>query len=263
MIDYVEKIREAARGLLSEGKVDVFIGFRKGTVPMMSEPVLISDASKVDELWWDSNCGINLANYITKRKDRVGIVAKGCDSRNIVTHIVENQIKKEQLYIVGVPCQGMIDRRRVGASVEGEILEVTEDGEQITVKSSQGEQKLDRNEFLQANCAICIHRNPVIYDEMVAEPVEEQKDVDRYEDVRKIESMDPASQARVFLQADRTLYPLLRLPERLSAMLLSHLLRGRIHAPVGGQEPGPHGHHDLPLPEGLSPGGTMHGLRRV
>lgn len=198
MIDYVEKIREAARRLLSEGKVDVFIGFRKGTVPMMSEPTLISDVSKVDELWWDSNCGINLANYITKRTDRIGIVAKGCDSRNIVTHIVENQIKKEQLHIVGVPCLGMIDRRRINASVDGEILEVTEDGQNLQVKSSRGEQTLKRDEFLQDNCSICIHRNPVIHDEMVADPVEEQKDVDRYEDVRQIEAMDPEAKHAYF-----------------------------------------------------------------
>jgi len=198
MIDYVEKIREAARRLLSEGKVDVFIGFRKGTVPMMSEPALISDVSQVDDLWWDSNCGINLANYITKRTDRVGIVAKGCDSRNIVTHIVENQIKKEQLHIVGVPCRGMIDRRRIGSSVEGEILEVTEDASLVTVKSSNGQKAYDRNEFLQDNCSICIHRNPVIYDELVADPVPEQENVDRYEDIRKIEAMDPASKHEFF-----------------------------------------------------------------
>ena len=37
--EYSEKIREAARRLLAEQKVDVVIGFRKGTVPFMNEPV--------------------------------------------------------------------------------------------------------------------------------------------------------------------------------------------------------------------------------
>ncbi len=41
--------------------------------------------------------------------------------------------------------------------------------------------------MLQDNCKICVHRNPVIYDELLGDPVEEQKDVDRYEDVRRIE----------------------------------------------------------------------------
>ena len=46
MKSYTEKIREAARRLLSEEKVDVFIGFRKGSVPMMNEPVLIKDPDR-------------------------------------------------------------------------------------------------------------------------------------------------------------------------------------------------------------------------
>ena len=67
-------------------KVDVFIGYRKGTVAMMNEPVLIQDPGKVGLLHWDSNCGLNLCNYLTKRTEKIGIVANGCNSRNIVTH---------------------------------------------------------------------------------------------------------------------------------------------------------------------------------
>ena len=87
--------------MLEKGTIDVFIGYKKGSVPMMNEPVLINDPDKVDLLYWDSNCALNLCNYLTKRTDRIGIVANGCNSRNIVTHIIENQIKREQLYIVG------------------------------------------------------------------------------------------------------------------------------------------------------------------
>jgi formate dehydrogenase (coenzyme F420) beta subunit len=55
-------------------------------------------------------------------------VANGCNSRNIVTHIIENQIKREQLYIVGIPCTGMIDHRAVSRAVGNrEILEVKEE----------------------------------------------------------------------------------------------------------------------------------------
>ncbi len=113
MLAYTEKIQETARKLLKDKTVDVFIGYSKGTVPMMNEPVLIRDPDKVDMLYWDSFCGLNLCNYLTKREDRIGIVATGCNSRNMVTHIIENQIKREQLYIVGIPCTGMIDHRAV------------------------------------------------------------------------------------------------------------------------------------------------------
>jgi len=192
MLEYTEKIRETAKKLLEEGKVDVFIGYKKGSVCMMNEPVLISDPAKVDTLYWDSNCGLNLCNYLTKRTEKIGIVANGCNSRNIVTHIVENQIKRDQLYIVGIPCKGMIDHRAVNRAVkQREILDIKEEGDGFTVTGKDFEETFDKKDYLQTNCAVCTHRNPVEYDEMIADPVEEQTDVEVYKDVEKIEGMEP------------------------------------------------------------------------
>ncbi len=192
MQGYTERIQEAARRLLVEKQVDVVIGFRKGTVPFMNEPFLAKNVDQVRQLYWDGNCGMNLANYLPKRTDRIGIVAKGCDSRNIVVHLLEYQIKREQLYILGAPCRGMIDRRRILASLDGRDPSSAEEKDGvIKVVGSDFEVTLDRQEYLQENCAICIHRNPVIFDELLAEPVPEQQDVDRYPDVRQVEEMSP------------------------------------------------------------------------
>jgi formate dehydrogenase (coenzyme F420) beta subunit len=189
---YTERIQEAARRLLADKKVDVVIGFRKGTIPLMNEPFLANNADQVRHLHWDGNCGINLANYLTKRTDRIAIVAKGCDSRNIVVHLLEYQIKREQLYILGAPCHGMIDRRRILASLEGKDPSNAEEKDGVIKVSGPGfEVTLDRQEYLQENCAICIHRNPVVYDELLGELVPEQEKVDRYADVRQVEAMSP------------------------------------------------------------------------
>jgi formate dehydrogenase (coenzyme F420) beta subunit len=199
MLEYTFKIRETAKKLLEEGKADVFIGYKKGSVPMMNEPVLISDPEKVDILYWDSNCGLNLCNYLTKRTEKIGIVANGCNSRNIVTHIVENQIKRDQLYIVGIPCKGMIDHRAVQRAVKHrEILDINEEGDSFTVKGKDFEETFDKKDFLQTNCAVCTHRNPVEYDEMIAAPVEEQTGVEAYRDVEKIEEMEPEKKQGFF-----------------------------------------------------------------
>jgi ferredoxin len=189
MIEYLDKIKAVSRQILKECKVEMVIGFRKGTVPMMNEPCFARTPQDVEAFIWDSNCGINLANYLTNRKETVGIVAKGCDSRNIVTHILENKIKREQLYIIGVPCQGMIDKRKIAAMVAGEVTAVAEADGMVTVSGNGFEEKISKESVLQSNCAICIHRNPVIYDELVADPVVEQEGVDRYEDVRLVEAM--------------------------------------------------------------------------
>jgi formate dehydrogenase subunit beta len=202
MREYTKKIRNVARELLEKGRVDVFIGYRKGSVPMMNEPVLVRDPGKADLLYWDSNCGLNLCTYLTKRTERIGIVATGCNSRNIVTHIIENQITREQLYIVGIPCTGVIDHRAVKRAVKyREILSVEEDGETLKVRGSDFEETLEKMEYVQRNCAICTHRNPVEYDEMVAAPVEERGGTDQYRDVEKIEAMGPEKRWGFFARA--------------------------------------------------------------
>jgi ferredoxin len=198
MLGYIDKIREISKRLLDEGRVDMVIGFRKGTMPMMNEPSFVKSSGEVSRLVWDSNCGINLANYLTDRKEKIGVIAKGCDSRNIVTHILENKIKRDNLVIIGVPCKGMIDRRRITAMFDAEVREVNEEGDTVTVKGAGFEKKLKKSDLLQDNCSTCIHRNPVLYDELAAPLVEEQKDIERYAEVRRIETMSPQEKWQYF-----------------------------------------------------------------
>ncbi len=207
MDGYTEKIKEIAKRLLEDCTVEMVIGFRRGSMPMMNEPCFATTAEAVDSLVWDSNCGINLANYLTNRKEKVAIIAKGCDSRNIVTHIIENKVNRDQVHIIGVPCTGMIDKRKITDKVAGEILDVSETENTIKVNTAEAETLLDKSDVLQQNCALCIHRNPVIHDEMVADPVDEQADLDRYADIREIEAMDTEQRWQYF---DDLLAPCIR-----------------------------------------------------
>jgi ferredoxin len=198
MLSYSEKIREIAGRLLASGAVEMVIGFRQGTIPMMNEPHFAKTPAEVSKLVWDSHCGINLANYLTDRKEKIGIVAKGCDSRNIVTHIIENKIKREQLVVIGVPCRGMLDKRKIAMKCPGEITSVVETETAVTAQGNGFSQSFEKKDLLQHNCTLCIHRNPVIYDELVGAPVEEQKDIDRYADVRAIEGMTAEQRWKYF-----------------------------------------------------------------
>ena len=187
---HTDKIREIAKKILEEKSVDLVIGFKKGTIPMMTEPVTIRDAEKTEQLYWDSFCNMNLANYLPKREEKIGIIAKGCDSRNVAVHIVENQIKREQLYIIGVPCEGMVDRRKIISLLgDKEAKEVVESDGEIIVKGEGFEHTLNRIDYLQDNCMRCMHRNPVIHDALVGDLVEERKEPDPYDDVKDIEEM--------------------------------------------------------------------------
>ena len=111
------EIREAARGLLRDGKVQVIIGFEKGSLSLRGRPCFIRNEKDVERLVWNGFCETNVARYLPKRKGTMAIVAKGCDSRALVELIKENQVTRDQLFIIGVPCEGMIDRHRVEAEM--------------------------------------------------------------------------------------------------------------------------------------------------
>ncbi len=200
MQHYTEKIREVAKRLFEEKKIDIFIGYEKGTNPFFPRPTLISRIEDVDKLIWNSNCGLNLCNYLTGRKERIGIVANGCTSRSIVNHILENQISRDQLYIVGIPCTGILDHRKIQAAVDGkEILEINENSMSFKVIGDEFEKEFSKEDFLQENCVNCTHPNPVIYDEMIAEPVPARAEKPVYKDVEEIEEM-PIEKRRYHIQ---------------------------------------------------------------
>jgi len=190
MIGYTEKIRKRAKELLAEGKVEAFVGYRLGSVPLMNQPVLIKKPEDAEQLVWDSNCCLNLANYLTKRTEKIGIVANGCNSRNIVIHITENQIKREQLYILGIPCEGTLDHRAILRAMGGkELTSYVEEGDGFTVKANGLEKTFKKADFLRTNCKTCQHKNPVLYDELLGELVLENTNVDPFSDVRSIENL--------------------------------------------------------------------------
>jgi ferredoxin len=128
------EIRKIAKRFLLEDRIDLFVGFQKGTIPLRSRPIFIrareADGA-VDRLVWDSFCANNLAAYLPKyyenlpdrRKKRekpyprIGVAAKACDLRSIVALTKERQVRRESLTVVGVPCLGMIDTRKVEAAM--------------------------------------------------------------------------------------------------------------------------------------------------
>ena len=187
----IQKIRALAAGLLEKGEVEKVIGFADGSIAMATSPVAISNKEDVEKLTFSSTCGLNLANYASKEKGKkIAVVAKGCDSRNLVTHIVENQIDRENLYVIGVPCHGMVDKVKIAAQMDGEIIDFKEDGDTLTVSTAEETKTFNKQDVMRHNCQYCTHRNPVLYDELAADLVEEQTFDNPYPDVDAIAALD-------------------------------------------------------------------------
>ena len=183
-------LRETAAALLRDGKVDLFLGYERATLPFRTTPLFLAAPEEVERLVWDPFCTANLAVYLPRlfavppnaRKAKkppplptVGIVVKGCDLRSVAVLIQERQVPREKLVLVGVACEGMVDRQKAeralgpheavtaGEDQEGNVCVVLEDGTEIT---------LPRDEIITDACLECRHPAPPIQDVMLGPPVE-------------------------------------------------------------------------------------------
>lgn len=159
-------LRDAARKLLEEHKVQGVLGYRKGSLPFRTRPYLFRDPCEVEELVFTPFCGLNLARYLLSLPrgiERVAIVAKGCDGRACVALVRENRLRRENLLILGVPCPGMVDTRKL-AEWEGlKEHEVTLKGGEIVVRGVA----YPLASFLDASCRRCRYRSPLVYDILI------------------------------------------------------------------------------------------------
>ncbi|HEC15428.1 MAG TPA: Fe-S oxidoreductase [Sedimenticola sp.] len=111
----IEQIRNQARQLLENGEVDVVIGYAEGSDPTRTTPVFVRKPEDVDRLIYDARCINSLPLYLNKRHEytkkgwkKTGIIGKGCDIRAITQLIAENQLRRDEVYILGVPCEGVV-----------------------------------------------------------------------------------------------------------------------------------------------------------
>jgi len=194
----INRIRGIARDLLREGKVDVVIGFEEGTIPFHSRPCFVRSPDEADRLIWNSFCENNLATYVVKRNERMGIVAKGCDTRALLELIKERQVIRDQIYIIGVPCEGMIDRVRVEAELRNRSIQTVEVREgTFLIMGKDFEKELEIKEFLYPSCQVCTRKNPVIYDELAGEEVEESVG-ETYPDIESFEGFSDEKRWQYF-----------------------------------------------------------------
>jgi ferredoxin len=178
----IDQIKSRARELLKTKEVDAVIGYKKASDGVRAMPAFIYKEEDIDELIWDGYCVYNLSNYLNPVRNtealekenkisngvkdfstkRIAIVAKPCDIKSIIILIQENQLKREDIFIIGIECSGVVDEKRKG--------------EDIT---------------FDERCKMCRPAMPTIYDFLVKEPERKQTlrlEQDPYESVRKLET---------------------------------------------------------------------------
>jgi len=199
------KLREEAQRLLLEKKADVIVGYEQGTLPLTATPCFITKPEEAEKLVWNNLCTQNLAKFVhdlitahknsqvrVKPEDRkkkiIGVIARGCTTRSIIIHLQEKQYDRGEVYIVGVPCDGYVEGKKLKSAVGGaDIIEGSIDGGQIKVKTPEGEKSVALKDVLSNSCLTCRFNNPIISDVMVGSPAAAMNPDAEYDEVKEFE----------------------------------------------------------------------------
>ncbi len=208
-MNYSKQIQEIASKLFTEDKIDYFVGYRQNSFDDTQVPFLITDPAEIPKLVFTSNSVFNLANYLkpdhTKRK-RVGLVVKGCDSRALNMLLTESQVKRENIYIIGICCEGVLNEK----------------GEKAQ------------------NCVECVMTDPVVYDEMLGTP-SGKKEYTINVDIKELAEKSLAERADYFEDIFQTAYgamlvaipaPCVIVQNVASTRKHLHFIMGPIHLPA-------------------------------
>ena len=221
-----KQLQDIAKTLIVHKAIDLLIGYEQGSVPLTSRPFFIkvkgaeAPETLVEKLVWNSFCSNNLAVFLPKYfegnplakkrlpKPKIGLVVKGCDLRSVVALIKEKQAFRDHLVLIGVPCQGMIDTRKVEAAIRAqtpcwqdtEIQDYQEQDGLLSLTTRSGKTyTFNKAEVLQAACLDCRYPLPEGTDFLV-EGTAKQPGDGGYQNIQEFETKTPLERWEYFQQ---------------------------------------------------------------
>jgi len=171
-----ELVRNKAKELLEDGDVELVVGYEEGTYPSRTTPLFADTLEKAERLIWNPFCVNSLPKLLSKGhfEDKLAVFVKGCDSRTVIRLLQDNQLDRNEVIVLGIPCNGNVDLDKIKEKVDITTIigvEVTNNG--VNVKTESSTEKLSREEALYNKCLDCHFPNPVIADEVIGDEVSE------------------------------------------------------------------------------------------
>lgn len=211
-------VKDKVEKLLADETVNRVIGWKKGEFFYDNTPAVFSDEDGLEGFVYDSFCASNLSKYLineskseSKNSGKILALLKPCDTYSFNQLIKEHRINRDNVYVLGIECRGMIDINKIkDLGIRG-IISVEEmdykceesDDEKdkkcdrFVVKTIYGERTCKRSEVLLEKCLCCKGKQHVAYDELVMtdedipENISKTATKDRFELVKKLEVMTP------------------------------------------------------------------------
>ncbi len=186
-----QNIRTKVKQLLDEGKIRYCIGYEPGSDAWHVTPGFIFDAKDAEKIVFNPLCANNLVGYLTDEKKRelkkgekadtrpIALLVKGCDSKALIQLLSENQIQRSEVIILGVPCNGIIDTRKLEKQAQEmkvpaealNTMEITRSGNYFTGEWKGKKYSFPAEKTVFNKCLCCVTPNPLISDELFGDTI--------------------------------------------------------------------------------------------
>ena len=183
-------VKSKALELLNNQTVNRVLGWTKGEFCYDVSPAVFYNEKDLENFVYNGFCGANLSKYLieeSKKEGKILVFLKPCDTYSFNQLIKEHRIKRENVYIVGVECQGKFDVQHLNAKGIDFVDSVEETLDKVTVN---GTIVLDRDEVKLERCTVCDKKH-VVYDEIVEINEKIPSNKDRFALVKELEAMTP------------------------------------------------------------------------
>ena len=189
-----KELKDAILKVLPE--VDCVIGWGPGSDPLRGAPLFMRKPEEVEAFAAGPLAVNNPAVYLPEYKGRkVGVVVKGCDSRSVVQLVAEGLIKREEVVVIGFPCEGVVDvlkiAKKLGQDLEPGMVDACEvKGGKVSISVKGKACEMPFAEVMAGKCGVCQYPNAVVSDAFVGTPVEGKADT--FPDLAAFEAMSLA-----------------------------------------------------------------------
>ena len=188
-----------AKELLQGGQVQRVLGWKAGEFAYDVTPAVFQSAEEVQAgFLYNDFCGANLSKYLiqeSRKPGKVLVFLKPCDTYSFNQLVKEHRILRENIYAIGVPCEGKTDGERLKAAGLRGILSLKAEGDRFLVETLYGPQELAKAQALPERCQNCKSKKHVAYDELMGEEGQVLES-GRFDMVEKLEAMTPDERFR-------------------------------------------------------------------
>ena len=194
-----EEILAKCRALLEDGTADRVMGWENGEFYYDVTPAVFTKDT-LDNMIYDDFCASNQSKYFileSKKEGKIIALLKPCDTYSFNQLLKENRINRENVYVLGIPCDGKIDVQKAAQLGIKGITGVKSVGDEVVFDTIYGEKSCAKKDVLFEKCMACKGKKHMIFDALSNEDKEPETAVanedfgNRFAYIENLEHMTP------------------------------------------------------------------------